>query len=72
MKPASDSMVVVAMAMPNRPAELIGDDDADDDHQRRQRRWIPGDMARPWMTLVPWPETEALAIDFTGRKLVPV
>ena len=30
------------------------------------------DMARPWMTLVPCPETEALAIDFTGRKPVPV
>ena len=30
------------------------------------------DTARPWMTLVPWPVTEALAIDCTGRKLVPV
>ena len=30
------------------------------------------DTARPWITLVPWPETEALATDFTGRKLVPV
>ena len=29
-------------------------------------------MARPWITLVPWPETEAWATDFTGRKLVPV
>ena len=29
-------------------------------------------IARPWITLVPWPVTEALAIDFTGRKLVPV
>ena len=28
--------------------------------------------ASPWITLVPWPETEALATDFTGRKLVPV
>ena len=25
------------------------------------------EMARPWMTLVPWPVTEAAAIDFTGR-----
>ena len=30
------------------------------------------EIARPWMTLVPWPVTEAAAIDFTGRKLVPV
>ena len=30
------------------------------------------DTARPWITLVPWPVTEALAIDFTGRKPVPV
>ena len=29
-------------------------------------------MARPWITLVPCPETEALATDFTGRKPVPV
>ena len=25
------------------------------------------ETARPWMTLVPWPVTEALAIDCTGR-----
>ena len=30
------------------------------------------DMAKPWITLVPWPETDALATDCTGRKLVPV
>ena len=30
------------------------------------------EIARPWITLVPWPVTEALAIDFTGRKSVPV
>ena len=24
-------------------------------------------IARPWMTLVPWPVCEALAIDWTGR-----
>ena len=29
-------------------------------------------IARPWMTLVPWPVSDALAIDLTGRKLVPV
>ena len=52
--------------------QLVGHDDAGDDHQRRQRRSTSSDMARPWITLVPWPETEALAIDFTGRKPVPV
>ena len=25
------------------------------------------DTARPWITLVPWPVCEALAIDCTGR-----
>ena len=25
------------------------------------------EIARPWMMLVPWPVTEASAIDFTGR-----
>ena len=30
------------------------------------------EIARPWMTLVPWPVTDDCAIDFTGRKLVPV
>jgi hypothetical protein len=25
------------------------------------------EIARPWITLVPWPVTEACAIDFTGR-----
>ena len=25
------------------------------------------DTARPWITLVPWPVTDAWAIDFTGR-----
>src|SRR5665647_2826648 len=30
------------------------------------------DMARPWMTLVPWPVVEALAMDFTGLKLLEV
>ncbi len=24
-------------------------------------------IARPWITLVPWPVTDALAIDLTGR-----
>src|SRR3989339_962525 len=30
------------------------------------------DMASPWMTLVPWPVVEALAMDFTGLKLLEV
>src|SRR5512135_3896962 len=30
------------------------------------------DMARPWMTLVPWPVVEALAMDLTGLKLLEV
>ena len=31
-------MVVTAMAMPNRPARPIGDEDAGHDHERGQRR----------------------------------
>ena len=30
------------------------------------------EMARPWITLVPWPVSEAFAIERTGRYLVPV
>ena len=30
------------------------------------------EIARPWMTLVPWPVVEACAIDCTGRKSVAV
>ena len=30
------------------------------------------ETARPWMTLVPWPVTEAWAIETTGRLPVPV
>jgi hypothetical protein len=69
--PASDSMVVAATAMPNRPATMkvmmmptmiVSAGRAVDS----------SDMARPWITLVPWPETLALATDFTGRKPVPV
>ena len=30
------------------------------------------ETARPWMTLVPWPVTEACAIETTGRLPVPV
>ena len=30
------------------------------------------EIARPWMMLVPWPVTDEAAMDFTGRKLVPV
>ena len=64
--PASASMVVVAIAIPNRPARL-------------KVRMIPAmmvmagravdsrDTARPWMTFVPCPEDEASATDFTGR-----
>ncbi len=64
--PASASIVVTAIAMPNRPAST----------------WvtmIPAMMtragsavasmetARPWMMLVPWPVIDAVAIDRTGR-----
>ena len=30
------------------------------------------ETARPWITLVPWPVTEAWAIETTGRLPVPV
>ena len=30
------------------------------------------ETAKPSITLVPWPEADALAMDFTGRKPVPV
>ncbi len=30
------------------------------------------ETARPWMTFVPWPVTEAWLIERTGRKPMPV
>ena len=30
------------------------------------------EIARPWITLVPWPVVEAWAIERTGRWSVPV
>ena len=56
--PASASIVVAAIAMPNRPANRIGSDDADADHDDRQAV-ASIDTARPWITLVPWPVVEA-------------
>ena len=64
--PARASMAVAAKAMPIRPPSL-------------KVAMMPAtitrvgsavdsiDTARPWMTLVPWPESEALAMDCTGR-----
>ena len=65
-RPASASMVVTAMAMPNRSA-------------REKLTRMPAmmtiagsavdssDTAKPWMTLVPCPVNDADAIEFTGR-----
>ena len=47
--------------------EVVADQDAGDDDQRRHRRSTSIEIARPWITLVPWPVTEACAIDCTGR-----
>ncbi len=30
------------------------------------------ETARPWMTFVPWPDSEALATERTGLKPTPV
>ena len=69
--PATPSMVVVAMAMPNRPASwklatmptmIVSAGSA----------VASSETARPWMTLVPCPDTDALATDRTGRKPDPV
>ncbi len=52
--------------------EAVGDQDAGDDDDAPASAVDSIEIARPWITLVPWPVTEASAIDFTGRKLVPV
>ena len=64
-------MVVTAIAVPKRPASWYVET-------------MPATMtsagsavdssetARPWITLVPWPVTEACAIETTGRLPVPV
>ncbi len=71
MKPARDSMVVVATAMPNRPASLKVTT-MPTMITSAGRAVDSSETARPWITLVPWPETEARAMDFTGLKPVPV
>ena len=69
--PASASIVVVAIAMPNRPARL-------------KVTMMPAmitmagsavdssETARPWITFVPCPDSEARATDRTGRCSTPV
>ena len=39
--------------------KVIADQDAGDDDQRRTAAVASIDTARPWITLVPWPVTEA-------------
>ena len=69
--PASDSMVVAAIAMPNRPATMKVT-------MMPTQITITGsavasiEMARPWITLVPWPVVELCAIERTGRYSVEV
>ena len=64
--PASASIAVAAKAMPIRPAswyetmmptQMTSVGSAVDSRL----------MAKPWMTFVPWPVSDALAIDRTGR-----
>ena len=67
-----------------REREHRGDGDGDTEQTGLRETRIPAmitsagsavassDTARPWMMLVPWPVTDADAIDLTGRKLVPV
>ena len=65
-KPARDSMAVVAIATPNKPARLkVTNMPAM--ITRAIGAVASSDMARPWITLVPWPETLAWATDCTGR-----
>jgi hypothetical protein len=55
-----------------QPGQAIGDEDAADDHQRRAALWIPSTRPGPGSRSCPWPVTEALAMERTGRKFVPV
>ena len=69
--PASDSMVVAAIAMPNRPAIMKAT-------MMPMQITITGsavasiEIARPWITLVPWPVVELCAMLRTGRYSVEV
>ena len=64
--PATDSMLVTAMAMPNRPASLK-ETMMPAMMMSAGRAVASSETARPWMTLVPWPVTEAWLIERTGR-----
>ena len=47
----------------------VGHQNAGDDHDGRQPRSTSIEIARPWMTLVPWPVTEAAAIDLHRAEI---
>ncbi len=69
--PASASMAVTAMAMPNRPASM---------YEVMMPAMITkagsavdsSEMASPCITLVPWPVTDDWAMERTGRNPTPV
>jgi hypothetical protein len=64
-------MVVAAMRDAEQAARVVGDsDDAGADHEHRQRRRFQ-EIARPWMTLVPWPVSKPSRRLYRA-ELVPV
>src|SRR3989344_5724427 len=69
--PATESMDVAAIAMPKIPAreKLARMPAAIIKIGTKVDSWP---MASPMMTLVPWPDSEALAIAFTGRYFLAV
>ncbi len=64
--PASASIVVTAMPTPMRPA-IVKVKMMPAMMIRAGTAVASSETARPWITLVPWPETEAWAIERTGR-----
>ena len=71
MMPAIDSIEVAAIAMPYRPAQLVGARIAT--HTASTGYAVDFiDTPRPAMMLVPWPVVEASAMWRTGLNSVPV
>ena len=51
--------------------QLPGDEDAEHEHERRQRRGLQA-LEKPWMMFVAWPVCDAAAVFLTGPKRVEV
>ena len=69
--PAKASIVVTDIAIPNKPAIWLVYK-IPDTIINAGNAVAYKETAKPWITFVPWPVVDDLAILKTGRNLVPV